>query len=316
MTSSDRPKISVVIDQVELPLTVIVERAAAAAKSGAAGIWASQMPSHRDVAMLLAGIGAHVPEVTIGTAVLPIYMSPPVAMAQMAITLDEISGHRLVLGLGCGHRIFGQWMLGATYSPEVASVREYLTIVTGLIRDGEVSMAGSRFSGRVMYGAPRRAGLPVYMGSVGPRMLELAAEIADGVILWMCTPGYVRDVVMPRLRAGWARRQGGSVGFGVTVMLPAAVADHDPGRECGRSMLSGYIRMENYKRLLASSGFGADVQSLRVSDAMVDQLCAIGSAGVLQDRIAAYREAGASEVALAPLSDRYFLATVEAGAAA
>ena len=137
-------------------------------------------------------------------------MRPPVAMAQTAITLDEISGHRLVLGLGCGHRIFGEWMLGATYSASIAPVREYLGIVTGLIREGEVSVTGSWFSGRVIYGAPRRAGLPVYMGSVGPRMLELAAEMADGVILWMCTPGYVRDFVMPRLRAGWARRPGGT----------------------------------------------------------------------------------------------------------
>ena len=72
MNSNDRLKISVVIDQVDHPLTAIVERANAAAKSGAAGIWASQLPSHRDVAMLLAGVCAQVPDLTIGTAVLPI----------------------------------------------------------------------------------------------------------------------------------------------------------------------------------------------------------------------------------------------------
>jgi alkanesulfonate monooxygenase SsuD/methylene tetrahydromethanopterin reductase-like flavin-dependent oxidoreductase (luciferase family) len=316
MSLDDKPRISVVIDQVDLPLKAIVARADAAAKSGAAGIWASQLPSHRDVAMLLAGVCAQVPDVTIGTAVLPIYMCPPVVMAQMAITLDEISEHRLMLGLGCGHRIFGEWMLGTTYSASVPSVREYLEIVTGLIREGEISTTGSWFSGRILYGAPRRAGLPVVMGSVGPRMLELAAELADGVILWMCTPGYVRDLVMPRLRAGWARRQEGHANFSVIVMLPAAVSDHDPGRECGRSMLNGYIRMENYKRLLTSSGFGADVKSLRVGDAMVDELCAIGSPSLLQERIAAYREAGATEIALAPLIERHFVDTVEAGAAA
>ena len=71
--------------------------------------------------------------------------------------------------------------------------------------------------------------------------------------------------------------------------------------------------MENYKRLLTRSGFDADVKSLRAGDAMVDELCAIGSAGLLRERIAAYQEAGATEVALAPLIGQHFLATVEAG---
>jgi 5,10-methylenetetrahydromethanopterin reductase len=267
---------------------------------------------------MLAAIAADVPDVTIGPAVLPIYQSPPAVMAQVAMTLDEICGNRLALGLGRGHRLVGEWMLGGAYSSSTRAVREYLEIVTSLIHEGEVSIAGSAFESRVFYGAPRRPDLPVYIGAFGPRMLELAAEVADGVILWLCTPEYVRDVVAPSLRAGWARRPSGRAGFEVVTVLPAAVSD-DPekDREHGRIMLNGYLRMENYKKILTASGFGDDVRAVRPGDAMIDALCAIGSEQLVRERIAAYREVGVTEIAISPLAaEQRMVATLQAAKAA
>src|SRR5258708_7100040 len=109
-------RVSCMIDHVDLSLTAIVERASIAAKSGADGLWLSQLPNQRDVGLLVAAIAAQTPEVTIGPAVLPIYQSPPAVMAQVAMTLDEICGNRLVLGLGRGHRLVGEVVLGGTYS--------------------------------------------------------------------------------------------------------------------------------------------------------------------------------------------------------
>jgi alkanesulfonate monooxygenase SsuD/methylene tetrahydromethanopterin reductase-like flavin-dependent oxidoreductase (luciferase family) len=131
--------------------------------------------------------------------------------------------------------------------------------------------------------------------------------------LWVCTPPYVRDVVMPSLRAGWARRQSDHAAFGVVAMMPAVVSPQpEEDREGARSMLTGYLRMENYQKVLRACGFGDDVRSLRVGEAMIDGLCAIGSGQVVKERIAAYREAGVTEVALAPLTDKHFVATLEA----
>lgn len=318
MSDEMKARVSCMIDHVDLSLSAVVERANVAAKAGADGLWLSQLPNQRDVGLLLAAIAAHTPDVTIGPAVLPIYQSPPAVMAQAAMTLDEICGHRLVLGLGRGHRLVGEWMLGGTYSASAGPMREYLTIVTSLIREGEVSMAGSSFESRVFYGAPRRAQLPVYIGAFGPRMLELAAEMADGVILWLCTPPYIRDVVTPSLRAGWARRPSGRAGFEVVVVLPAAVSPRpEQDREHGRVMLNGYLRMENYKKVLTAIGFGADVRSMRPGDAMVDALCAIGSEQLVQERIAAYREVGVTEIAISPLAaEKYLAATLESAKAA
>jgi probable F420-dependent oxidoreductase len=313
MAETMKVRISVIVEHVGMPLCAIHYQADIAGKSGVEGLWLTQNVNGRDTRMVLAAMAAGVSDVSIGTAVLPAYMSPPAVMAQTALSLDEISGNRFILGLGRGHRIFGEWMLGGKYSGSVESMREYLTIVTSMIREGTASLSGSAYDARVGYMAPRRAELPVYVGATGPRMLELAGELADGVIMWMCTPWYLRDVVLPRLRAGWERRPGGHDGFSVVVMMPAAASpDLDEDRGSGRSRLGGYLRLENYHKQLIANGFADDVKAQRASDAMIDKLCAIGSAEQIQERIAEYQEAGATEIALIPLNEKYLAATIKA----
>lgn len=293
--------VSVTIDQIGTSIAGISDQAAAAAKAGVDGVWLTQLPSQRDAPALLAGLAGVTSKMTVGTAVLPVYSRPPVVMAQTALTLDEVMGGRLVLGLGRGHRMFGEWMLGARYPATTGPMREYLTIVTSLIRNGEVNVTGQWFQGHALYAAPRRPDLPVFIGSFGPRMLALAAELADGVILWLCTAGYVREVVMPSLRQGWQARQGGDGEFAVVAILPALVTDQpERYRDGVRRMIAVYARMENYQRLLAASGFG-DEGTGQVSDAMISQLAAVGSAEHVRARIAAYREAGVTNIAVAPL---------------
>lgn len=293
--------VSIAIEQIDASLGSINDQVAAAAKSGVDGVWLTQLPSQRDAPTLLAGLTGVTREMTVGTAVLPVYSRLPVVMAQTALTLDELMGGRLVLGLGRGHRMFGEWMLGARYPATTGPMREYLTIVTSLIRNGEVDVTGQWFQGHALYAAPRRPDLPVFIGSFGPRMLALAAELADGVILWLCTPGYVREVVLPSLRRGWQARTGSDGAFTVVAIIPAMVTDQpERYRDVVRRVIAVYAHMENYQRLLAASGFG-DAGTGRVSDAMIDQLAAVGSAEHVRAQIAAYRDAGVTNIAVAPL---------------
>ncbi|MGH3737225.1 MAG: LLM class flavin-dependent oxidoreductase [Micromonosporaceae bacterium] len=294
--------IGAVVDQIGLSSEQILERAQLAVKSGADALWLVQQPNQRDTTVLLAWLAAHTEGVRLGTGILPTYSRPPVVTAQTALTLHEVSGGRFVLGLGAGHRMIGEWMLGASYPPPAAAMREYLTIVTDLIRTGEVNVSGRWYSGHLTYGEPPRPDLPVYVGSLGPKILEIAGELADGVILWLGTPEDVRDRVMPALRAGFARRPPGRGEFAVTVMLMATAAeDTTAEREAFRRVLAGYMRMENHRHQLTASGFGEDIKAGRPSDTAVHSIAAIGDAGHVTERIAAFREAGATGFAVSPL---------------
>src|SRR5438105_13362230 len=170
-----------------------VLRAKEAERLGYESVWVTQMPDSRDAAIVLAAYAAATQWVRLGTAVLPTYTRRPTAMAQMAASLDELSGGRFILGLGISHKVTVEGMWGLQLENPVDAMREYLTIVRTTLRDGGCALEGRYFTARAVYSGPRRADMPIMISALNPRMLELAGELADGIVLYMCTPAYVRD---------------------------------------------------------------------------------------------------------------------------
>src|SRR5207244_13381258 len=118
-----------------------------------------------------------------GTGVLPIYTRHPTAMAQMAATLDEVSGGRFILGMGISHKVTVETMWGLKIEKPVEAMREYLTIVRTRLRDGGCSFEGSYCTARWSDSAPRRPDLPIMISALNPRLLELAGELGERVLL-------------------------------------------------------------------------------------------------------------------------------------
>src|SRR3954466_10629987 len=150
-------------------------------------------------------------------------------MAQTAATIDEFSGGRMVLGLGVSHRVTVENWYGAKISKPVSQMREYASIVRAILR-GETPPEGEFFNAAFRFmGYEPRADLPIYVAALSPNMLRLAGEIADGVMLWLCNPDYIRDVVVPAVRDG--RERGGKPldGFDIVAAVPVALTD-EPGR--------------------------------------------------------------------------------------
>jgi alkanesulfonate monooxygenase SsuD/methylene tetrahydromethanopterin reductase-like flavin-dependent oxidoreductase (luciferase family) len=320
------PQVGVVLEHQSLPLEDTLQRAALVDDLGAASTWLVQMPNQRESGTVLAGMACRTSRCTIASAILPIYSRPPVVMAHTALTLDELSGGRFILGLGLGHRGVGEWMVGAGAAPPaVPAMREYLLITISLIREGEVTRDGQWFSGHAFYASDlaRRPAMPVHVGGFGPKIIELAAELADGVILWMCTPGYIREHAMPALRKGWARRIDGrypdGMGFQVTAMLNAAITT-DPAEdvEWFQQFITAYLRVPAYQRLFTASGFAEQVSTGRGDQAMTRALALIGSPEDLHRRMAAYLAAGTTHIAISPVASAHveiarFLDTVRGG---
>src|ERR1700744_1991494 len=143
--------------------------------------------------------------VRLGTGVVPIYTRTPATMAQTAATIDVLSGGRFTLGLGVSHRPVVEGWHGQTIDRPTAEMREYVEIVRAILR-GEPPPWGEKWqTGFALSGLGPRPGLPIFIAALSPRMLRLAGEIADGVILWLCNPNYIRDVVVPEVSAGRER---------------------------------------------------------------------------------------------------------------
>jgi F420-dependent oxidoreductase-like protein len=298
-----------------------VARAQNAERLGYESVWVTQLPDARDAALVLAAYAAATQWVRLGTAVLPIYTRHPTAMTQMAATLDEMSAGRFILGLGVSHKVTVESMWGLKLEHPVEAMREYISIVRAGLREGSAAIEGKQFSAQWSYSAPRRGELPVMISALGPHMLELAGEIADGVVLWMCSPGYIREVVMPHAARGREKAGKTMEGFEVVAAVPACLtSDRAAGLAVFRNTVERYANLPFYRRAMDAAGFAEDLAAGRVTDAMLDELGGIGDESRVRDVVGRYREAGVTLPGVGPFGGHAgaagFVATLEAAASA
>jgi F420-dependent oxidoreductase-like protein len=315
------PRLAAAIDAVKT-LDESVSRIKIAEKLGVESVWVTQLPNSRDAALVLAAYAHAAPRLAFGTAVLPIYTRHPTAMVQMAATLDEMSGGRFILGLGVSHKVTVESMWGLHLEHPAAAMREYLDIVRTSLRDGGCSIEGKHFSAHWAYSGPRRSEMPVFISALGPRMLELAGEKADGVVLWMCSPAYIRDHVVPAVTAG--RQKAGKTmdGFEIFAAIPVCLTtDRAAGQAVFRQTVERYANPAlYYRKMMDASGFKAELEAGEVSEGMLDELSGIGDEEKVRDVIRRYREAGVTLPCAGPFGGHQgaagFEATLEAAVGA
>jgi alkanesulfonate monooxygenase SsuD/methylene tetrahydromethanopterin reductase-like flavin-dependent oxidoreductase (luciferase family) len=210
-------------------------------------------------------------------------------------------------------------------------MREYVTALRAMFEGRDVP-AGSRFPTQFRFmGLEPRADLPIYVAGLSPNMLRLAGEVADGVMLWLCNPKYIREVVVPEVTAGRERAGKAIEGFDIVAAVPAAVTDDREGAfQTMRGDLITYWSLPFYRAMIERSGYGAEIAAFDagmkagdldkaeegISDEFLDALTAIGAPDEVRAGIARYREAGATSPCVGPVPRTDFAATLEAAAPA
>ncbi|MEV0728024.1 LLM class flavin-dependent oxidoreductase [Polymorphospora sp. NPDC050346] len=301
-----RLRTGIAIEGSDLPVRELIDRARLAEQVGLDAAWLIQLPNMRDSFSVLAAMAAVTERIQLGAGIMPLYTRPPVVMAQTAATIDEVSDGRFTLGVGLGHRLTAEWSLGVPLGPSLPAMREYLSVVTALLRTGEVHVDGKWYKGHSRYASPRRDGLATCLGALGPKMSELAGEVADGLLLWMCTVDYVRDVAIPHLRKGLERSGRDLDGFPVVVFAPGAVSvDRAGDVESLRHYLSTYARVPNYRAMYEASGFAHALAGGEIGDDLLSAVGVIGSDDDVTARVAEYAAAGATEVVITPMASAH-----------
>lgn len=276
----------------------------------------------RDSFLVLAAYGAATTRLGLGNGVVPIYPRHPVAMAQAALTLSEMSGGRFRLGIGVSHKASMEAMLGLSLTEPLAVMREYVGVLRGALGAG-AAFEGKHYRVRWSLGVPERPPAPpIYLAALSQRMLELAGEIADGAILWLCPPRYIREVARPALERG--RRRAGKTleGFEVVASVPAAVTDDVPAAMSAfREELRRYLTLPFYRTMLVAAGHSAEIAAFdrdgQVPETLARALGAIGDRAAARAYVAAYREAGVTLPAVRPITfpeAPWYRATLEGAA--
>ena len=280
----------------------------------------------RDSLTVLAAYANVTDTIRLGTGVLPIYSRSPVATAQQAVTIDEISGGRLTLGIGVSHKVTVENWYGSSIGRPVREMRDYLGILRAVFH-GEDPPESEKFPTRFHFlGVQPRADMPIYTAGLSPKMLELAGELADGVVLWLCNPEYIRDVVVPHVREG--RRKAGKDldGFDIVAAIPTAVTDEvDGARATLRADLSPYFLLPFYRKMIERSGYDTDVRlfdeamergdasaaAIAISDGFLENLAAIGPPDIAAAAVERYRDAGATSPCIGAIPGTDFTTALE-----
>jgi alkanesulfonate monooxygenase SsuD/methylene tetrahydromethanopterin reductase-like flavin-dependent oxidoreductase (luciferase family) len=297
-----------------------VERVRLAESLGYDSVYTTHI-NGRDSLTVLTAYALATQRIRVGTGVIPIYTRTPASMAQVAATIADLSGERLVLGLGVSHRPVVEGWYGQTIDKPVAEMKEYVGIVRAILR-GEDPPAGAKWqTGFRLGGIGPFPDTPVYGSALSPGMLRAVGETCDGVILWLCNPEYIREVVIPEVATGRERAGKTLEGFDVVAAVPSAATD-DPvaAWNAMRRDLLPYFGLPFYRAMLERSGFGDDIAAFdaaggdpsKISDGFISTLAAIGSAEQAAETVRRYADCGATSPCLGGIPRTDFDATLEA----
>jgi alkanesulfonate monooxygenase SsuD/methylene tetrahydromethanopterin reductase-like flavin-dependent oxidoreductase (luciferase family) len=288
----------------------IVETARAAEDAGIDSIHVVE--GYRSAFVPLTAIALATERVRLGTYIANAYGRSPLLTAMSAMDLDELSGGRVVLGVGSGNRTINEDYQGIAYARPLAKMREYVENLRAAFAaplGGKVEYQGKihrmRWTRSI---APVRPAIPVHLAAIFPKMVEVAGSVADGVALGvLLSPEYVRDVIRPSARAAAERagRDGAGLEFPMAALI-AVDANRDRARDAVRRAVASFFHPlphPYYEYLLREQGYGkvvdlalrrapeerADEVFAAMDDDLVDRLAFTGTPEEITRRLRDYR---------------------------
>jgi probable F420-dependent oxidoreductase len=272
--------------------------------------------------MALAGAIAQATErVEIGTAIVPVYNRSPAVLAMATGTLAQLSGDRFRIGLGTSsHAIIEGWN-GLPFEAPLARVRETVQVMRSALAGEKTSLEGKTLRSQgFRLGALPTKPAPIYLAGLRERMLQLAGAIGDGLIINMM-PLDAMPQILEAYRRGAVEAERDASDHEVVARFQLAITDgsdaaNDRARNLVRMIFGGYVATPVYNRFFEWVGHGEVARGVAdafargdraataaaMSDAFIDDMAIIGSAGACREKLAAFVEAGVTTPVLAPLA--------------
>lgn len=261
----------------------LVATATRAHEDGFSSYWVPQIFGFESLSVL-AVIGREVPDIALGTGVVPTYPRHPVTMAQLALTVQAAAGDRLTLGIGLSHQMVVEHMFGMSFEHPATHMADHLAILLPLLRGETAAHTGESLSASMTLSVPKDVPAPqVVVAALGPRMLRLAGSLTDGTATWMTGPKTLAAHIVPSISA--AASEAGRPAPRIVAALPVAVTDDvaDARARCAADF-EMYGFLPSYRAMLDREGVDgpADVAIVGSAEEVRSQILALGDAGVTE----------------------------------
>ncbi len=256
-----------------------VQQAVDTERDGFDSFWAAQV-SGVDALTLFALAGQRTSRIELGTAVVPIYPRHPITLAQQALTASAAANGRLFLGIGLSHKVSMEGRFGLPYDRPARTMREYLSVLRPLVHEGSAEFSGDVYRVASTLQVPSAKPFPIGVAALGPRMLRIAGELAEGTVTWMVGPKTLDTHIVPRITA--AARDAGRPQPRVCVGAPIAVTDDkDAALQTAARYFARYNELPSYRRMLDIEGVEhpADIAIVGNEEEVERQLRTLADAG-------------------------------------
>jgi F420-dependent oxidoreductase-like protein len=271
----------------------LVADAQAAERDGFTSLWVPQIPGDFDALTAIALMGGATERIELGTAVLPIQTRHPIAMAQEVLSVQAVCEGRFALGLGVSHHWVIEAMLGIPYQRPAHQMRDYLEVLNAALpAPGSVDVENDGYRVHSPMDVTDYGPTPILLAALAPVMLRIAGEHASGTILWLADERAIAEHIAPRITraASEAGRPAPRIVAGVPVAL-CPKDEVDSARDWANRTLGHAEFCPNYQRLL-DRGDATDV----------GDILAAGEESAVVDRLHAFRDAGATDLAVRVLA--------------
>ena len=273
-----------------------------------------------DAVSQLTSIAGNTQSISLATGILPVFSRTPMAIAMAAAGLSSVSNGRFILGLGVGHQPSVEDRDGVAFKKPMARLRETIQIAKGLLAGESVTHQGRMFNlSKASLGAATPAGkVPVFIAALRPKMLELAGELADGVLLNWTASDYLHQAIQ-QIGKGAAKvgRDPAEIVIGGYVRV-AVVDDDESSLDSARQILqreiAGYASNYFYRSFFEQTGFSkemaaaqnamdkgdAEAAASAITQEMQDQVAVVGSPEHCQREVEKRRSLGLQIPVIAP----------------
>ena len=230
-------------------------------EAGLDHVWLANIFSF-DAITTLALIGRETSRVRLGTAVTPTYPRHPGALAQQAMTTAAATTNRFTLGIGLSHQVVIENMFGMSYDKPAKHMREYLSVLIPLLRGETASFQGEQYRVQgLTLDIPGGTDVPVVVAALGPTMIKLTAEMADGTNTWMVGPKTMEEHVIPCFQA--AGKSDPNIVAGMPIVLTTNI---DDAKEKIAQNLMVYGQLPSYRAMLDREGAAGPADIAIVGD--------------------------------------------------
>ena len=270
----------------------VLARITNAEEAGIQVAWLTSGGVARDPLAIFAAAAARTSQIEFGTCILPTFPRHPLAMVQGTLTVDDLAPGRLRLGVGPSHEPAITRTYGLPFERPLEHLREYLTILNAVLKDGKVSFHGKRLHAEAEISAP--TGVRVMMSALRRNAFLLAGELADGGITWVTPMNHVTNVARPAIEEGATRA--GRRAPPVIVHQPIVVSTNaDAVHQAALRQFGFYPRLPFYSRMWQDAGYPEAAEG-QFSSRMARALVISGDEDEVERRIREMPAGGAGEI--------------------